>query len=327
MTTLAIIGTGIVGRSLLYNLHLIPKKFDQITLFSSDELAFPCTKHSTAVVALRGVTKGHSPLGDLLVEGFQEFSRHINHDKPDGVWISSQLTAATTNYDVFKLRFPQASWVRSFFRSEVLLAQEEAFLIDPVLYGDWLLNSSGKLGFSIENDFVTEIERIDGFNIKTLNGKIFKFDKIVFAGGNLNRFWKSLLPESSLETSRPVPGSYLEFNQVELPINSFSLTLDWANLIWNQNRKQILVGSTTSESNLILPDAQKLLTLYEHLSQSLDLRLPDFKEGLVKNGVREKSKKRLPYLICDKNLHFVGGLYKNGFSLSLSLTRKLALTL
>ncbi len=84
MTTIAIIGGGIAARSLLY---VMAKKNirEKVLVFYSDSFAFPCSLHSTAIVAPRGVSTGHSALGDNLYEGFVRFSRHVEEDFPRGV--------------------------------------------------------------------------------------------------------------------------------------------------------------------------------------------------------------------------------------------------
>lgn len=328
LTTLAIIGSGIAGRSLLYNLSKAPLKFDKITLFSADSVTDPCTFNSTAIVALRGVTKGVSTLGDLIHSAFHEFKSHIQSDGPAGVWKISQISAATEKLDSFKKRFPGSKLDKIFLNDECEVFQEEAFLIDPKTYSDWLLNEARKnLGAKLReiNDLVTEVENTDQIKLKTHRRDEYEFDKAVFATGSYQRFWKALAPDDSvLETSKPAQGSYFEFNGVHLPFDSFSLTFNGMNLIWNKSLERLLVGSTTSDVCHLIPSSNELSKIYQELQKAISFPLPDIASGLIKVGLREKAKKREPYLFQEKSCVFIGGLYKNGYSLSIGMTKTLS---
>lgn len=321
LTTLAIIGSGILGRSLIYTLAKERKSFEKIVLFHSDTFAFPCTLHSTAIVAPRGVTAGHSKLGDEILEGFKVFSDHVKLDRPVGVETITQYTGASTKLETFRQRYPNGNMVKEFLLHETYVATEEAFLIDPKTYGDWLLNEAlfmDKDHIEVIQDFVTEVDEQERLHVKTHNGLNLSFDKIVFACGNYNRFWKPS------KTSKPVQGSYFEFNDVDLKKDSFSLTLDGDNLIWNKPLKRLLIGSTSTETNHLLHPSNELEEVYERLAKAVDFKLPQMGLGVVKVGLREKASKREPYIVQEGRKIFAGGLYKNGFTLSLKMTRSLS---
>lgn len=321
MTTLAIIGSGILGRSLIYTLAKEQKQFEKIVLFHSDKFAFPCTYHSTAIVAPRGVTSGHSKLGDEILEGFKTFADHVKLDNPKGVETITQYTGATTKLDQFKQRYPAHKTMKGFLRDETLMTTEEAFLIDPKTYTDWLLNEAlfmDKDHIEVIDDFVTEVQEHERLHVKTHNGLNLAFDKIVFACGSYNRFWKPT------KVSKPVQGSYLEFNHVELDHESFSFTLDGDNLIWNKPLKRLLIGSTSLETNHVLHPSKELEEIYERIARAVNFNLPQLGMGEVKVGLREKASKREPYIVQEGHKIFAGGLYKNGFTLSLKMTRSLS---
>lgn len=321
LTTLAIIGSGILGRSLIYTLAKEQKRFEKIVLFHSDKFAFPCTYHSTAIVAQRGVTAGHSKLGDDILDGFRIFSDHVQLDSPSGIETITQYSGATAKLEMFKKRYPEGSVTKEFLRTETYIAKEKAFLIDPKTYSDWLLNEAlfmDKDHIDVIDDFVTEVTEQERLHVKTHNGLNLSFDKIVFACGSYNRFW------NPPKTSKPVQGSYLEFNEVDLDHESFSLTLDGDNLIWNKPLRRLLIGSTSTEINHVLHPAMELEAIYERLSSAVDFRLPQLGMGEVKVGLREKASKREPYIVQDGSKIFTGGLYKNGFTLSLKLSRTLS---
>ncbi len=327
MTTLAIIGSGLVGRSLIYTLAKEQKKFEKITIFSSDKVTIPCSLNSTAVSALRGITKGHSSLGDNLVEGFGIFSAHVSESSPQGVEKVFQYNGATQKLDQFKLRYPEGGISHSFVKEPIYLSQEVAYMIDPKTYLQWLLESSKKLAsFNLEeiDDMVIEVQEGEQVVLKTLNGKSFGFDKVIFTSGSYNRYWKDLFPDSKLKTSKPSQGSYLEFNQLYWERESFSLTIDGDNIIWNNPFKRLYIGSTTNDSIHHLAPLSDLKEIYNRLDSRVDLELPKFHEGELKVGLREKAQKREPYLLNRGNLIFFGGLYKNAFTLTMKMARDLS---
>ncbi len=328
MTTLAIIGSGILGRSLLYTLAKEQKSFEKITLFNSDSFAFPCSLHSTAIVAPRGLSQGHSPLGDLLLEAYAGFKQHIELDNPEGVELVTQFTGASDKLDAFRARYPHGGMLDSLssvpLKKTVYIASEEAYLIDPKSYNDWLLSEARMMEqyhLEVINDFVTELEQNDRVHLKTQQERVLSFDKVIFTGGNYNRFWKGLIPDSKLKTSKAVQGSYLEFNSLPWDLPSFSLTFDGDNLIWNNRLKRLLIGSTTSATHHLLPPLSELTLIYQRLSELVDLTLPDLSQAEIKVGLREKAQKREPYTIREGDVYLMGGMYKNGYSLALKMSK------
>lgn len=324
MTTLAIVGGGILGRSLIYSLAKEQKSFERITLFYSDSFTFPCTLSSTATVAPRGLTKGHSPLGDLLIESYEVFSDHVSLDHPLGVEKVVQYTAATEKLEAFKQRYPNGALSKKLFKHETYLIEEPGYVVDPRTYSNWLLNEALFMNnehIEVIEDFVTEVEENERVHLKTLNGRNLSFDKVIFTAGNYNRFWKEVAPNSKLKSSRPVQGSYFEFNDVHWNLDSFALTYNGENIVWNKPLKRLLLGSTSDESNLLLPPLDELKLIYERVKKDLILPLPEMDSGIVKVGLREKAQKREPYVIQEGHCYFLGGLYKNGFSLALKMAR------
>lgn len=316
MTTLAIIGGGIAGRSLIYALAKQEKTFSEILLFDSDAFAHSCSLRSTAIVAPRGVSSGHSDLGDLIFAAFKTFSVHVEKDSPAGVFPITQYTGALTKLDQFRGRYPNGKVLKSVnpfsFKNQLYLATESAYLIDPKIYLDWLLKDSQ---IKLVQDYVTHInDQI----IKTQNGHEYKFDHVVFAGGVYNQFF------DFKTKSKSVQGSYFEFYNVDYGSDSFSLTLEGDNLIFHAHSKKLLMGSTSMEAFHELPPLSELKDIYHRLSSQIDLKLPSIDEGTVMVGLREKSPKRTPYVVTEGNQSRIGGFYKNGYSLGLHLGMKLA---
>lgn len=324
MTTLAIIGSGLVGKSLVYTLAKEQKHFEKITLFSSDNILSPCTLNSTAIAAPRGTSAGLSDLGDLLVDGYKILKDHIELDKPAGVQKIIQYSAATEETEKFLRRYPDAQKEQTFLKERAYMTQEDAYMFDPKTYTDWLLKESRISGLEVIDDLVIEVTENERIHLKTLQGRNLAFDKVVFAGGSYNRFWKELAPDTKLKSSKPSQGSYFEFQHVHWDRPSFSLTLDGDNIIWNDPLKRLYIGSTTSDDIHYLPPMHELEEIYQRLSKKVSLSLPNTSEAIVRTGLREKAQKREPYLIQRGHLFFIGGMYKNAFTLALRMTRSLS---
>ncbi len=321
MTTIAIIGGGIAARSLLY--AMAKKNISaKILVFYSDSFAFPCSYHSTAIVAPRGVSTGLSSLGDSLVEGFARFERHVETDRPEGVIVVPQYTGVVTKIEEFKKRYPDGMIAGTAgsvpLTEKFYLTEEKAYLIRPVDYLKWLMGEAEKsLDISLINSFVTQIK--DG-KISTVDGKEFITDKIIFCSGVQNDLWQEMFPEK--KTTKSAQGCYLEFTGVKGK-ESFSLTLEGDNLIFDAGKGTLLLGSTTRESRLELPPEKALLGVYENLSRRVGIELPAFSVTAIKTGLREKAPKREPYLLQHGNCFMLGGYYKNGYRVSLSMAEKL----
>lgn len=326
MTTLAIIGGGIAGRSLIYALAKGKKTFSKIILFDSDDFAQTCAFRSTAIVAARGVSSGHSDLGDLLMAAFASFTQHVEEDQPSGIFPITQYTGAYTKLDQFQKRYPDGEVVQStehfLLKAPTYLAYESAYMVDPGIYLPWLKSQASDVEW--KNQFVTQVEKCDhGFEITTQALEKFQVDEVVFAGGNYNRFWKPVA-SAGVQKSQPVQGAYLEFENCFLGDESFSLTLEGDNLVYHAHSQKILIGSTTESTHVLVGVEQPLHDIYYRLEERLEIGLPPLEEGMIKVGLREKSTKRRPYLEKNENGWWLGGYYKSGYSLGIHLGQELA---
>jgi glycine/D-amino acid oxidase-like deaminating enzyme len=322
LTTLAIIGAGIAGRSLIYALAKEKKSYSQIVIFDSDTFARTCSFRSTAIVSQRGVSSGHSELGDLIVNGLTTFSSHVQSDLPRGIFPITQYSGATSKLDQFKKRYSQGEVTKSVasfpLKTDVYFASEEAYLVDPDLYLNWLTDEAKNLPLVWRDDFVLSCHpKNGGVSLRTQSGEDFQFDQVVFTGGAYNRFW------GEQKVGRGVQGSYYEFNSFDLNCDSFSLTLDGDNIVYHSHSKKLLVGSTTFDLSHDLANQTELSQIYNRLKDKISFPFPAIESGRVITGLREKASKRRPYLYQDGQKYWLGGLYKNGYSLSLHLAYEL----
>ncbi len=81
------------------------------------------------------------------------------------------------------------------------------------------------------------------------------------------------------------------------------------------------MGNTSKEINHSLASLKELNKIFDFFKMHLDLDFPQRELGNVKVGTREKAQKRAPYMFTKGRVSFLGGLYKNGYILSLKLTK------
>lgn len=324
MTTLAIIGSGVAGRSLLY--HLTDQNFSvgSILLFDAEPFAPACSRSSTAIVAPRGVTAGHSALGDKLIAGLAAFTDFVTTKGPAGVTAIPQFTGTLNKQEEFRKRYPDSTLTKALplfsLKREMLMTQEDAYLIDPELYLGWLAEQSRPVDHI--SSLVTGVEVGEKkVTLTTQDQRRFEADHVIFATGAASRFWARQFPEP-LATSRPVQGCYLEFD-LGLKLPSFSLTLESKNMVYRAHSQKLLVGSTSAEVAHDLVPLKELRGIHEYLRDAVELPIPKFEAGVIRTGHREKARKREPYLRTEGRVSFIGGLYKNGFNLSIGMTKTL----
>lgn len=329
LRTLGIIGGGIVGKSLLFALAMADRqKYDRVIIFESQDFAPACTLHSTAIVANRGVLPGISPLGDLIHQGISAFREHVKNFSPHGVYPVYQVSSAIERLDMFKRRYQEFTPADSFrdisFKKELPLVVEEAFYVNPRQYCEWLYQfSAKKMEVLLQNDFVKEIDE-ENLTIHTQKGEQFKVDHLIFAGNIKNKLWSKLINDPRTLKSKPVVGSFLVFSDVDWGPESYSFSIDERNLIYRSESRELLIGATSEQGEIYhLNEGEKLQPIYQYFSKILTKELPDFNLGRIVTGVREKSSKREPYYGTNGHFSYLGGLYKNGFTLSLKMATTL----
>lgn len=330
MSTFIVLGAGLAAENFIYSLGKSDSSIHSVIQLSSDAFYPACSLRSTAIVASRGVTAGHSELGDLLVASYERFKNHILEDSPSGVFQGIQWTGAGAKISEFIKRHPDAreqdqiESLKLIFSKKLHLTSEPCFIIDPDLYLKWLRNQS-KIKIERYEEVITEMKFAQGeWEVSTSSGKCFKATYLFSGLGSYHRFWKENYPATSgIQSSKPVQGSYLVYRGVDLGEKPFSLTMDGDNFIYHPWTKKIIIGSTTINCSHMMPDEKALQKIDQNLRELFPhWSWPDFSEGQILTGLREKAQGRRPYLELHQNAVLSGGYYKNGYSLGLYLAEK-----
>jgi hypothetical protein len=84
------------------------------------------------------------------------------------------------------------------------------------------------------------------------------------------------------------------------------------------------MGSMIDAFHLLIGVEKELQEIYQRLEEKVELSLPPFSHGKMIVGLREKAAKRRPYLESNEYGWWLGGFYKNGYSLGIHLGMELA---
>jgi len=318
-----VIGAGLAAENFIFALAGAKSGRHSVIQLADDVFYPACSLRSTAVVAARGVSLGHSELGDTLFQGYQRFQKHVLEDNPQGVFVGEQWSGVSRKIPEFKKRYPQNLTQNEIpslgieLATELCLSSEPCYIIDPALYLGWLKDQSVSLPIERYKDIVINIQRENELWVATsLSGKIFKAENLFLGLGSYQRFWKEFLPV----VSKPVHGSYLVYENISWGVKSFSLTLNGHNLIYRSYSNELVIGSTSEEGGHFMASESELREIDQDLRTMLvNKSWPSFEKAKILTGIREKGKGRRPYLESKDRFVAVGGLYKNGFSLALYL--------
>lgn len=316
-TRIVVVGDGIAAWSTLF---LLKKeifesenldKFEIIQL-AENNLAPVCSFSTTAINSLRGTEKGMSELGDLIVDSYAYFKELQEEFSFKGVekGIERQFWYKDSkNKEKWEKRYPSFKESHRFYYED-----SEAYLI-----------SSEILGVDLKSRFFTHethhafVTSVDGKKLITTKGE-FEFDKLILCISNETKLFKSLFDgalEKVVTHAKPVAGSYLEFD-LDLNKNGFSYALEGHHLIYKNEIKKLLIGSTTeNQSDSYLADMSKLKSIYEEVLSVFkdELDIPSFSKAKIKTGIRQKGYKRLPFFgEISKDIYSIHSLYKNGFT-------------
>ena len=275
-----------------------------------------CSRNSTAVVALHGIKRGVSSLGDDLVEAYENTVKFIEEHNPNGVRKFERFHLCdvlsdgpkTESYQKLSQRFGnvQELEVMGKFHFGV---REEAYVFNPLLFMNWwsdrLLENSK---VSSVEDYIVSIdaEASKAFGLK----ENYQFQKIYDCRG-------ASIKDAGFEKVKKTPGNYLTWEIPQLS-EDIVLTVNGHNLILDSERKVAILGGTNEANEIEAPAIGKLEVQrdsFTRLIPELEVVL-DIEKANLSVGVRPKGPKRQPFITeVSKNHIVVNGFYKNGYSL------------
>jgi hypothetical protein len=333
MKSLIVIGEGLASVSFLYFLNKnsshISNKIDKI-YWISDKNYPVCSLNSTAVLTLRGTTRGNSELGDWLVDGFEAF-QSLHKNTP------FQSLEMGVHYQLWSDNEPKIGQYRKRY-TNLSKAVATPFLKNTNLY----CHTEECFLFDPEN-FLNEltVEILSNPKIEKLNAKVLEIDSekkkitlkdhfmpydFLFSGNGAGEFDQPFLNnEQTLQfMPRPSSGHYLNFYNIDLPVDSFFVTYQFKHISYRKNLKLLQVSTLSVEEfsnsaaraqlQILFGEMQQLFSCLDHLQ---------FEHGECLFGVRVKARKKAPYFGRISPGHYcINGLYKNGYNLVWTLAPK-----
>lgn len=330
---LVVVGRGLAAMGLLWNMIKEKKKVDEIYWIGPflDPKTHPpahfCSLNTTALVALQGIKKDLSALGDSLYEAFFLTREFIEEYTPAGVQKVDRFHLVSPGEDnKIRRRFgalqAPASITSSNFRPKSEFFHEEAYIFEPQTFLSWWQDTIlSQLNITLVDDLVTTL---DDHRISTLKGETYCFDRLALCTGAL----ESDLNLSQLHKIPKVAvGHYFHFSDItfvhEGPRESLVLTWKGHNFIYNQSLRTLVWGGSTYSDGITAKREKDLKDdLEDFISVYPELKFTGKKS--IRTGVRSKGPKRAPILKWDdqRDILILNGLYKNGWSLSHLIGKK-----
>ena len=103
---IVIVGNGVMAKVLTF--YLNRSGFKNITRIAEDTDIPMCSTRTTAINCLRGTQRGLSPLGDLIVDSFDQFEKFYHKFAPEGVSSSYEIQSwpkGSVDHDKWLRRF------------------------------------------------------------------------------------------------------------------------------------------------------------------------------------------------------------------------------
>lgn len=315
-----IIGGGISSYVLIC--YLSNRSDLDISLIDGSDYLPACSDNSTAINCLRGIKKGVSPLGDLLVDSYKEFLNFMDMYNPEGVSLGEEYILSELDDEKFSRRYQKnglLSELSFISNTDLQFTKLPAYFIDFEKIKNWV---QGKYKFNHIKDFVLSISNTE----VTAQKDNYHFDKLVLCTNKKNENILELTSDvlDFDQRSKPVRGSYLECKQ-KLNLDSISIKLPKGHFIYRSEEELIQIGTTSdNDLGLYAECSKKLDIIYNDITEYLNLDIPSRERFEVKTGVRLKGRKRTPFWgEVSKNQFMISGLYKNGFSFPFLASQKI----
>lgn len=313
-----VIGDGVAAWCVKYGLEKLEN--NKVT-HCYDQSVTPCSLRTTSINCLRGTTKGHSALGDLIVDSMSCFHDFYIEENPDGVHLGKEVQFWNSPSQ-FDKRYGRAvktldsEFYRTWVKGMDYYHENDAFFIDPVKLKAWFAKNSQAI---IKNAKVTKITKEK--QVFFSNGSDATYDAIYICTGHKTGDIAHGLNEEFdyyLDHCKPVAGTYLEISlndcDFEFPEN-INFVLNKNHFIYRKDQQVLQIGSTSNNKSDSLLPAAEIEEIYLFLKEHMQLNIPSRKQFNEQVGIRFKGHKRLPYWgEIAPEVFTITGLYKNAFS-------------
>lgn len=314
MARLCVIGGGVGGLGFLNALKRLGRvdNFSSITHIAESQLAPPTSLRSTGIAGLRGTRQGLSPLGDEQVEMWHYTKALFSEKTWPGLtpielqsWVYSDKSHRRYGH-LERASFPHVP----FKIPPRYVAREEAWVVEPRTF----LSHVELPPLQSLTTLVNKIERKSCWQVSTLGAGVIEADVLVLAIGVWSEWFKELTTGSPLENLRSYQGSYAEWRSNAYS-KSFSVIIEGANLIFDQNCERLILGATSVPDEWsFIPDHRALRVIYDRFINHAQIDLPPLSEAQILTGLRPQTRGRVPWAgKLSDGLYAVGGLYKNGW--------------
>jgi hypothetical protein len=318
-----VLGNGICAQSILFEM-IKDNKFDLDNLsvgqISDNNSFLACSENTTSVVSLNGTTRGMSDLGDLIIDSYDYTVEYIKKNslksfkKGEHYFLPSPKKEKLGN---FVRRFGEPEEI--YFLKEAMLGKtSENYLVDPDILKNEL---EAHISKSIIKKINSLIISVDNNIVTCLDGSMYKARIIISC---LGAYTKEIFPHVDVDKTKKVPGDYLVFENCQLSNENFVLSCGHHNLVYRHFSKTVLIGGTSLHSQWDSVDYIEIKDQYDFYRGILKEKLPEFSKGKIRSGMRHKGVRRRPFAgELFKNTYSLHGVYKNGYTFSFYLGRKI----
>jgi hypothetical protein len=332
---LIVVGNGIAAQTFLFEfyskLDVLKRQNISVAQIYCEEIAASCSLRSIATVSLSGIEEGISDLGNELRDSYFLFEDFQNNHRPKGVEKVKQIVTYTTEKEKSKAlrRYKKLFPINNPILKEQMEGIElDAFVISPEILHQWFEEKLSKRDIVHKKKFLKNIsENPEGIlQCELLGGEILKAEKIVLCTGAFSKLFSSFYNETDfLSTTYTVAGSYLE-RTFDFERHSFTVTIDGYKIIYRDDEKKIIMGSSSSSDGIVLGDLKEIQDILLLFNKKCSLYFGELTDFKLITGLRHKAAKRRPIasaLNANKNIFMIGGLYKNGFTFSHLCAKKI----
>jgi hypothetical protein len=322
-----VLGGGICAQSILFemckddNFNLDTLKVAQI---SRNDSFIPCTQNTTSVVSLSGTSKGISELGDLIVDSFHYTSLYVKEHglssfkEGDHYFVFPDDPNKKDNF-VKRYGNPKQTEVSG---SNLNCSRSENFVVDSTLLIKEMNEEISNNNIEQINKVITDIK--SNGEVICLDGSKYKAKKVICCLGAYSNDFLSHFDLDQLDYSKKVPGDFLSFKDCDFGPKSFVVSYGHHNLVYRAHLKTILIGGTTLKNEIDAVEYPAIMDQYEYYKSIFPKTLPEFSKAIIGSGMRHKGRKRRPYCgPISSNVYSIHGVYKNGYTFSFYLARKL----